>query len=109
MRSRGTGDGFATEVRVDWLGEEIESTVHTSDREPVEGSIEVLLDPVHPSRVWALGEDAPGGNVLGFVYLLALLVVGVGAVMRIVERRSDREPRRAPFPPPHPGLPPPAR
>ena len=108
VRSRGTDEGFDTEVRVDWLGEEIDAIVHTSDRESVEGSIEVLLDPVHPSRVWAPGEDAPGGSILGFVYLLALLVVVVGAVMRILERRRDRAPRPAAFPPPYPArLPPP--
>lgn len=94
-----TAEGSGTRVHLEWLGEPIVATVHPAD-EPSEGDrIDVFVDPVRPERVWAPGEYAPGGDLVGGFYGIGMLVVVVGAVVRVRARRRGRQPVVPPAPP----------
>lgn len=96
-----TADGPEATVHLEWLGEPIAATVHPPD-EPREGDrIDVFLDPAHPERVWASGEYAPGGDLVGGFYGIGMLLVVIGAVMRVSARRQRQQPV---IPPPPPSL-----
>lgn len=90
----------ATVVAVPWLGDTIRASVDLDDRPRPGSAVEVLLDPVHPDRVWAPGDDAPGGDLIGTIYLVGLVAVLTGAIARVVARRNGRQPLAIPPPPP---------
>lgn len=108
-----TVDGVEAQVRLEWLGQQIDATVHPRGEPDPGDRIEVFVDPVHPTDVWAPGEYAPGGDVIGGFYAVGMLLVAIGAVMRVVARRRSQQPAE-PLPPPAlqtwlgPAVPPPS-
>jgi hypothetical protein len=82
--------GYTTVVEVDWLGSSIVDRVHSSD--PIEpgGTMPVFIDPAEPRRVWAPGQDAPGGNWVGALYAFGLLALGAAAIVRVGARTEGR-------------------
>lgn len=109
----GTVDGMDVKVHLEWLGDPIDATVNPRGEPDVGDRINVFVDPVHPSDVWAPGEYAPGGDLVGGFYAVAMLLLAIGAVMRMVTRRRSQQPVAKPPPPPlqtwlGPAVPPPA-
>lgn len=82
--------GYTTAVEVQWLGSSRVDQVHSSDPiEPGE-TMPVFIDPADPSRVWAPGQDPPGGNWVGGLYAFGLLAIAAAAIVRISSRKEGR-------------------
>jgi hypothetical protein len=93
-------DGPVTRVQYEWLGETIHAEVVTSEVLGPRAPIEIWIDPVHPTRAWAPGEDPPGTSIVGVFYLVGLALLLTGVVQRLVLRRQARRPLPPPPTPP---------
>jgi hypothetical protein len=99
-------DGFTdVQVALEWLGEPIEATVGMRARPSVGARAQVVIDPRHPDRVWGVDEEVPGGNLLGAVYSVAVLLGIAAVILRVTDRRRARG--RSPGLPPSHITPPP--
>jgi hypothetical protein len=84
-------DGSPTIVEVEWLGSTRAHRVSSSDAVVPGETIPVFIDPAMPDRVWAPGQDPPGGNVVGGIYAVGMLAVLSAAIVRVTARRAIRD------------------